>query len=97
MDDITAWLQQLGLGQYAAAFIANDISLSVLPELTDQDLKDIGVTSLGHRRLLLRAIAERNAAILSWLRTSAHRPGPQVSSKLLTSPASTLRSGGSSP
>jgi class 3 adenylate cyclase len=43
--------------QYAQRFAENDISFSVLPDLTDQDLKDIGV-SLGHRRQLLRAIAE---------------------------------------
>ena len=51
------WLEGLGLGQYAQRFAENDISFSVLPDLTDQDLKDIGV-SLGHRRQLLRAIAE---------------------------------------
>jgi SAM domain (Sterile alpha motif) len=52
---IADWLEKLGLGQYAQRFAENDISFSVLPDLTDQDLKDIGV-SLGHRRQLLRAI-----------------------------------------
>jgi SAM domain (Sterile alpha motif) len=46
-------LVKLGLGQYAQRFAENDISFSVLPDLADQDLKDIGV-SLGHRRQLLR-------------------------------------------
>src|SRR6516162_2925892 len=56
MQQIADWLQKLGLGQYARRFAENDISFSVLPDLTDQDLKDIGV-SLGHRRQLLREIA----------------------------------------
>ncbi len=57
MQQVADWLQKLGLGQYAQPFAENDISFSVLPDLTDQDLKEIGV-SLGHRRQLLRAIAE---------------------------------------
>ena len=57
MQQTTDWLERLGLVQYAQRFAENDISFSVLPDLTDQDLKDIGV-SLGHRRQLLRAIAE---------------------------------------
>ena len=57
MQQIAEWLQKLGLGQYAQRFAENDISFSILPDLTDQDLKEIGV-SLGHRRQLLRAIAE---------------------------------------
>jgi hypothetical protein len=44
------------LGQYAQRFAENDISFSILSDLTDQDLKEIGVSSLGHRRQLLRAI-----------------------------------------
>jgi hypothetical protein len=57
MQQIVDWLERLGLVQYAQRFAENDISFSVLPDLTDQDLKEIGV-SLGHRRQLLRAIAE---------------------------------------
>jgi hypothetical protein len=57
MQQVADWLEKLGLGRYAQRFAENDISFSVLPDLTDQDLKDIGV-SLGHRRQLLRAIAE---------------------------------------
>jgi hypothetical protein len=53
--DIAAWLRELGLERYEQAFRENDIASAVLPELTDQDLKDLGV-SLGHRRLLLKAI-----------------------------------------
>jgi class 3 adenylate cyclase len=57
MQQVADWLEKLGLGQYAQRFSENDISFSVLPDLTDQHLKEIGV-SLGHRLQLLRAIAE---------------------------------------
>jgi class 3 adenylate cyclase len=55
--DVGEWLQSLGLGQYEAAFRKSEIELDVLPELTDQHLKDLGV-SLGHRLKMLRAIRE---------------------------------------
>ena len=58
MQQIADWLQKLGLGQYAQRFAENDITLALLPHLTDQDLKELGVASLGHRRQLLLAIAE---------------------------------------
>ena len=58
MQQIADWLQNLGLGQYAQRFAENDINFAILADLTDQDLKEIGVTSLGHRRQLLRAITE---------------------------------------
>jgi class 3 adenylate cyclase/predicted ATPase len=57
MQQIAEWLEKLGLGQYAQRFAENDIDHSVLRDLTDQDLEKIGV-SLGHRKKLLRAIAE---------------------------------------
>src|SRR5262252_4351341 len=55
--NIRAWLAELGLAKYAEAFASNDIDLDVLPELTDADLKDLGVASLGDRKRLLKAIA----------------------------------------
>jgi SAM domain (Sterile alpha motif) len=55
-DRVAEWLEKLDLGQYAQRFAENDISFSVLPDLTDQDLKDIGVL-LGHRSQSLREIA----------------------------------------
>jgi hypothetical protein len=58
MQQVADWLGKLGLGQYAQRFAENDISFVILPDLSDQDLEKIGVSSLGHRRLLLRAIAE---------------------------------------
>jgi class 3 adenylate cyclase len=54
---ITEWLASLGLSEYAQRFAENDIDVSVLRHLTDQDLKELGV-SLGHRRKMQAAIAE---------------------------------------
>jgi hypothetical protein len=60
--DIAAWLKELGLGQYASAFADNDIDFAVLVQLTDADLKELGISSLGHRKRLLAAIAEKGSA-----------------------------------
>jgi class 3 adenylate cyclase/predicted ATPase len=57
MQDIANWLKAVGLGEYAQRFADNAIDLSVLRDLTEQDLKDLGVL-LGHRRRIRRAIAE---------------------------------------
>ena len=58
MQQVWEWLEKLGLAQYARRFAENDITFAILPDLTDQDLKELGVASLGHRRQLLRAIVE---------------------------------------
>src|SRR5712671_1479724 len=55
--NIAAWLNSLGMQQYAAAFHDNAVDPAVLPELTADDLKDLGVSLVGHRRKLLAAIA----------------------------------------
>lgn len=55
--DLKAWLGNLGLAQYEQAFLDNAIDLDVLSKLTADDLKDIGVTVVGHRRKLLNAIS----------------------------------------
>jgi class 3 adenylate cyclase/tetratricopeptide (TPR) repeat protein len=55
--DIADWLRKLGLEQYEPAFRANEIDARVLPSLTAEDLKDLGVDLVGHRRRLLDAIA----------------------------------------
>src|ERR1700730_3082102 len=55
--DIVVWLRSLGLGKYEAAFRENEIDETVLPGLTAEDLKELGVAALGHRRKLLDAIA----------------------------------------
>ena len=75
--DIVVWLRSLGLGRYEAAFRENEIDETVLPNLTAEDLKELGVTALGHRRKLLDAIAA--------LRNDTSAPGP--SSDLKTAPA----------
>src|SRR6478735_5464727 len=63
--DIVVWLRSLGLGKYEAAFRENEIDETVLPSLTAEDLKELGVGAIGHRRKLLDAIAA--------LRTDAKR------------------------
>ncbi len=57
MQEIADWLKTLGMSEYAERFAENAIDFSVLPDLTDQDLEKLGVL-LGHRRKLLRAIAD---------------------------------------
>jgi class 3 adenylate cyclase len=55
--NVADWLRRLGLEQYAPAFAGNNIDGEVLPELTAEDLIGLGVTSIGHRRKLLAALA----------------------------------------
>src|SRR6266568_4349113 len=61
--DLRAWLRSLGLEQYEAAFRNNAIDEAVLPSLTAEDLKDLGVGLVGHRRKLLDAIAALRADV----------------------------------
>ena len=58
MADLAAWLERIGLGEYAGAFAEAAIDLDVLPDLTEADLADLGVR-LGDRKRLLKAIAAR--------------------------------------
>src|SRR5215472_15740126 len=55
--DVAQWLHGLGLGQYAATFARNNVDGSILLELTAEDLASLGISSVGHRRRLLSAIA----------------------------------------
>jgi class 3 adenylate cyclase/predicted ATPase len=64
MQQIADWLKKLGMSEYAELFAENRIDFSVLRDLTDQDLKDLGV-ALGDRRKMLRAIGEFSAASLA--------------------------------
>jgi hypothetical protein len=57
--DVGVWLRSLGLGKYEAVFRENEIDETVLPKLTAEDLKDLGVSIVGHRRKFLDAIAAR--------------------------------------
>src|SRR5712671_411157 len=77
--DVGGWLRRLGLGQYEAAFRENEIDDKVLPRLTAEDLKDLGVGVVGHRRKLLDAIAA--------LRAEACEPAPLSNDNLATNKA----------
>ena len=71
MTGIAEWLASIGLGEYSQCFAENAIDLSVVPDLTEQDLKDLGVF-LGHRRKMLRAIADMKGSALA-----TPLPGPK--------------------
>ena len=58
MSDVRTWLAGIGLGQYADSFEANDVEMDLLKDVDDQMLKDIGVTSAGHRLRIRNAIAK---------------------------------------
>src|SRR5262245_45768779 len=76
MQRIEDWLRKLGMSEYARRFTENDIDTSVLRHLTDQDLKELGV-SLGHRRKMLAAIAELASAIPGSPQPALTEPKPQ--------------------
>lgn len=61
MSDIQTWLASHGLEKYAAEFVAQDISVDLLPELVDADLRELGVVSLGDRKRLLKAARPSDA------------------------------------
>ena len=71
--NVRAWLGALGLGQYAEMFASNDIDAQVLCTLTIDDLKDLGIASLGHRKKLLAAIAELDPRRQSGIQCLARR------------------------
>ena len=62
MSRVREWLETIGLPQYAEAFHDNDIDIDLLGQLDDQILKDIGVSSAGHRLRIRNAIAKLNPA-----------------------------------
>src|SRR5215469_16515715 len=70
MQQIADWLRKLGMSEYAERFAENDIEIDILPELTDHDLKGLGI-SLGHRRRILRAIRELGAPVPAAPQTEA--------------------------
>jgi len=71
--DLAQWVAELGLGQYAAAFAENEIDFDVLGQLSDADLKELGVSSLGNRKRLLAAIAARTPV------SAASEPAAEIS------------------
>ena len=72
--DVASWLRSIGLEQYEAVFRDNAISEKVLPRLTAEDLKDLGVSIVGHRRVLLDAITDLRSG------TKAEQAPPEASS-----------------
>ena len=81
--DIGDWLRSLGLERYEAAFRENEINETVLPNLTAEDLKDLGVGIVGHRRTLLDALAALRAD------EGAKQPITESPSKVETLPQDT--------
>src|SRR5215469_5888585 len=77
--DIGGWLRRLGLERYEAAFRENEVDETVLPSLTHETLKELGVTAVGHRLKLLDAIAR--------LRAEAKPPTPLSDAPLATDKA----------
>ena len=84
MSAVRDWLEAIGLGQYADAFEANDIDTDLLTEIDDQLLKEIGVTSAGHRLRLRKAIAKlaptsiADVSVASVTAASTPLPGPPL-------------------
>jgi SAM domain (Sterile alpha motif) len=76
MHAIADWLKELGMSEYADRFAENRIDLSVLPDLTDQHLKDLGI-ALGDRLKMLRAIRELSSAVLASPQPALTEPKPQ--------------------
>jgi class 3 adenylate cyclase len=76
MQQIADWLEKLGMAEYAQCFAENRIDLSVLPELTDQHLKDLGI-ALGDRLKMLRAIRELSNAAPPTPEPPLAQPKPQ--------------------
>ena len=71
MQSVRQWLEQLGLPEYSEVFKRNDVDLELLRELTDTDLEKVGVHALGHRKKLLKAIAQLNETEVSMPGTQA--------------------------
>ena len=73
--NVAAWLQSLGLERYEPLFRDNEIDWEVLPRLTSEDLKEIGIVAIGHRRKLLDAIAALSAAVTTTAAAADPAPG----------------------
>ena len=74
--NVAAWLQSLGLERYEPLFRDNEIDWEVLPKLTSEDLKEIGVVAIGHQRKLLDAIAALGTEVPAATVTAAPREAP---------------------
>ena len=76
--DVGEWLRSIGLGQYEAAFRDNEIDDDVLWKLTADDLKDLGVTIVGHRRKIMTAIAEPSGSAAAPAAAAETKRLPQI-------------------
>src|ERR1700731_3483559 len=74
--DVVFWLRSLGLGKYEAVFRENDIDETVLPSLTHENLKELGVASFGHRVKLLDALAALRNVTSPQVPSPARSPAP---------------------
>lgn len=88
MRNVAEWLDRLGLGRYAEVFSQNDIDGDVLPQLTDADLRELGL-SLGHRRKLLTAI-EQSKLEHAYVNAAASQHGPGIAADEGLPPRETL-------
>jgi len=84
--DVVVWLRSLGLGKYEAVFRENEIDETVLPDLTAEDLKELGVTALGHRRKLLAAIAALRTGAVVNARSATAEPARLSAAKQAETP-----------
>ncbi len=75
--NIADWLRTIGFEQYEVAFRENDVDIELLPNLTVDDLKDLGIISVGHRRRILEAIAAlclKRPPVADLVQVSTHPP-----------------------
>ena len=91
--DLGGWLRSLGLGKYEAIFRENDIDETVLPSLTHENLKELGIASFGHRVKLLDAIAalrsdasDKPPSVAPAIRRVPHAPIPKAAPNAAKSP-----------
>ena len=78
MSEIRKWLEAIGLGQYADAFETNDIDMDLLRQIDDQALRDLGMTSAGHRLRIRNAIAKLVTAPAAQVHLSAAAPAQEA-------------------
>ena len=82
MSDVSDWLDDLGLAQYAQAFAENGVIFDLLPDITNDDLKDLGVVRLADRKRILKAIAELESAAIETALDSALQDRVSTASSL---------------
>ncbi len=93
MTDIQTWLASHGLEKYAAEFLAQDVTVDLLPDLLDADLRELGVASLGDRKRLLKAAAPAPAAPARAAGAAALEPGAAVAASAPLLPSGVLDEG----